>query len=194
MKNKAVFLDRDGNINKDVGYPNSSDLIEIYSYSYEAIRKLNHAGLLAVIVTNQSGIGRGLIKETELRDIHQKMEEDFAREDAHFDGIYYCPHLISSKISKYNIDCTCRKPYPGMALQAAADLDIDLSRSYMVGDKVEDIQFGMNIKALPILVLTGYGEKSLASLQQKGVTPAYVAKTLLDAVSWILKNEEEQPA
>jgi D-glycero-D-manno-heptose 1,7-bisphosphate phosphatase len=193
MKKKAVFLDRDGNINKDVGYPNSFDLIEIYPYSYEAIRKINRAGLLAVIITNQSGIGRGLINEAELRDIHQKMEEDFTRQNAHFDGIYYCPHFISSKIPEYNIDCNCRKPLPGMALHAAADLNIDTSRSYVVGDKVEDILFGMNAKATPILVLTGYGEKSLVSLQEQKILPSFVAKNLLEAVSWILKKEKEEP-
>lgn len=192
MKNRAVFLDRDGNINKDVGYPNSSDLIEIYPYSYEAVRKINQAELLAVIATNQSGIGRGLIEEAELLNIHQKMKEDLACRNAYIDGIYYCPHFLSSKISEYNKDCSCRKPFPGMALQAAAELDIDLSRSYMVGDKVEDILFGVNIKAKPILVLTGYGEKSLYSLEEQGIVPAYVAKNLLAAVEWILKNEKDK--
>ena len=192
MKKRAVFLDRDGNINKDVGYPNSPHLIEIYPYSYEAVRKINQAGLLAIITTNQSGIGRGLIKENELQDIHQRIQEDFVRQGAHFDGIYYCPHFISSKIPEYNKDCTCRKPLPGMALQAAVEHNIDLSRSYMVGDKVEDILFGLNIKAKPILVLTGYGEKSLTSLRKQGKAPVYEAKNLLEAVNWILKNEKEK--
>lgn len=192
MKNRAVFLDRDGNINKDVGYPNSPDLIEIYPYSYESVRKINQAELLAVIITNQSGIGRGLIEETELLNIHQKMKEDFACRNAYIDGIYYCPHFISSKIPEYDKDCSCRKPFPGMALRAAAELNIDLSRSYMVGDKVEDILFGVNIKAKPILVLTGYGEKSLHSLEEQGIVPAYVAKNLLAAAEWILKNNKDK--
>jgi D-glycero-D-manno-heptose 1,7-bisphosphate phosphatase len=192
MKNRAVFLDRDGNINKDVGYPSSYDQIEIYPYSYEAVQKINRADFLAVITTNQSGIGRGLIEEAELQDIHQKMREDFARRNARIDGIFYCPHFISSQIPEYNIDCSCRKPFPDMALRAAAEMSIDLSRSYMVGDKVEDIQFGVNIEAKPILVLTGYGEKSLRILEEQGIVPAYVAKDLLAAVEWILKNEKDR--
>jgi D-glycero-D-manno-heptose 1,7-bisphosphate phosphatase len=154
MKNKAVFLDRDGNINKDVGYPDSFDMIEIYQYSFEAIRKLNKAGLKAVIVTN------------------------------------YCPHYLSSKFPEYDKDCNCRKPKPGLALKAAADLDIDTSRSYMIGDKVEDILFGINISASPILVLTGYGKKSLKTLREKKIVPAYVAQDLLEAVNWILDREQ----
>ncbi|MCK4816057.1 HAD-IIIA family hydrolase [bacterium] len=190
MKNKAVFLDRDGNINKDVGYPDSFDMIEIYQYSFEAIRKLNKAGLKAVIVTNQSGIGRGLIKEEQLHQIHRKMKQAFVQHDAYFDKIYYCPHYLSSKFPEYDKDCNCRKPKPGLALKAAADLDIDTSRSYMIGDKVEDILFGINISASPILVLTGYGKKSLKTLREKKIVPAYVAQDLLEAVNWILDREQ----
>lgn len=192
MKKRAVFLDRDGTINKDVGYPNSWDLIEIYSYSFEAVRKINTAGLLAVIVTNQAGIGKGLIEEKNLIDIHQKMSASFARCKAYFDGIYYCPHYLSSANPKYRKACSCRKPNPGMGDQAAKNLNIDTSKSYMVGDKVEDILFGFNIQAQPILVLTGYGQKSLPRLDEVGVKPAFVAADLLEAVTWILKEENSE--
>lgn len=190
MKNRAVFLDRDGTINKDVGYPNSFSLIEIFSYSYEAVRKINEADFLAVIVTNQSGIGRGYIEERNLHDIHQKMIRAFEQQGAHFDGIYYCPHYEDSDQPEYRRDCSCRKPNSGMASQAAKDLNIDTSQSYMVGDKVEDILFGKNIKAVPILVLTGFGQKSLPKLKENRVEPAYVAHDLLDAVGWILEREK----
>ena len=189
MKKKAVFLDRDGNINKDVGYPNSFDLIEIYPYSYEAVRKINQAGLLAVIITNQSGIGRGFIEEKNLREIHRKMSLAFAHQNAFIDGVYYCPHFVTSKIPEYNQICNCRKPDIGMAEMAVRDLQIDISQSYMIGDKVEDILFGLNIKANPILVLTGYGKKSLKKLREQGVQAAYIAQNLLDAVNWILERE-----
>lgn len=191
MKKKAVFLDRDGTINKDVGYPRSFSSIEIFSYSYEAIRKLNEAGLLAVIVTNQSGIGRGLIQESELLEIHHKLEASFARHNARIDGIYYCPHYLYSPDPEYRNDCQCRKPNPGMAQKAAEDFNIDTSQSYMVGDKVEDILFGVHIKAKPILCLTGFGQESLPKLEEKGIRPAFVAKTLLDAVDWILREENK---
>lgn len=191
MKKRAVFLDRDGTINKDVGYPNSFSLIEIFPYSFKAIRKINEAGLLAVIVTNQSGIGRGLIVEKDLHDIHQKLKEAFAEHSAHFDGIYYCPHYRFSSVPQYRKNCQCRKPKSGMALHAVAELNIDINNSYMVGDKVEDILFGVNIQASPILILTGFGQKSLLELKKKGVIPAYVAQNLLDAVNWILQREKK---
>lgn len=192
MKKKAVFLDRDGNINRDVGYPHAYDQIEIYSYSFEAVRKINQAGMLAVIITNQSGIGRGLIREPELADIHARMRAAFEEQNARFDGIYHCPHFKASQNPAYDKDCPCRKPNPGMGLRAAADLGIDTSGSYMVGDKVEDIQFGLNLQAKSVLVLTGYGEKSLLKLKDLGIEPAYVAQHLLDAVNWIMEEESRE--
>ncbi len=189
MKKKAVFLDRDGNINRDVGYPSSYDRIEIYPYSFEAVRKINHAGMLAVVITNQSGIGRGLIDETVLQSMHERMQQEFDGRDARLDAVYYCPHYLESKNLRYRIDCSCRKPNTGMARQAAADLDIDLSASYMIGDKVEDIEFGWNIQATPVLVLTGYGEKSRKHFKTAALQPAYTAQNLLDAVNWIIKRE-----
>jgi D-glycero-D-manno-heptose 1,7-bisphosphate phosphatase len=189
MKRKAIFLDRDGTLNKDVGYPNSFDAIEIYPYSYPAVRRINQSGLLAVVVTNQSGIGRGLIEEQRLVEIHQKMRDLFDTNNARLDAFYYCPHYIHSQDPRYRKDCACRKPNPGMALQASEDLDIDLKGSYMVGDKTEDIEFGMAIDAVPILILTGHGQKALRKLAEKGVQPAHVAQNLLKAVDWILKIE-----
>lgn len=189
MKKRAVFLDRDGTINRDVGFPNSFKLIDIYPYSFDAVRKINEAGLLAVITTNQSGIGRGLIEEEDLHDIHQQIKDSFLRQNAYFDGIYYCPHYVASANPKYRKDCSCRKPNPGMAKQAASDLNIDTTHSYMVGDKVEDILFGLNIKAKPILVLTGFGQESLPKLRQRSPGPAFVASDLFDAVNWIIKQE-----
>jgi D-glycero-D-manno-heptose 1,7-bisphosphate phosphatase len=189
MTAKAVFLDRDGNINRDVGYPHSYEQIDIYPYSFEAVRKINRAGLLAVIITNQSGVGRGLIEEPELWDIHNKMLGAFRQQGTHIDGVYYCPHHAASEIPVYARDCACRKPNPGMGLQAASDLGIDTTQSYMIGDKVEDIQFGINLGVTPVLVLTGYGRKSLDRLKAEGIAPAYVASDLLDAVNWILEQE-----
>lgn len=190
MTKRAVFLDRDGTINKDVGYPSSYNSIEIYPYSFKAVRKLNQAGFITVVVTNQSGVGRGLIEEDILKDIHARMQEEFKAQNARLDSIYYCPHYISSAYSEYNKNCACRKPRPGMALKAAAELGIDTARSYMIGDKAEDIIFGMNIKAIPILLLTGHGRHALKELKDMGKEPAYVAENLLEAASWILKQEK----
>lgn len=189
MKKRAVFLDRDGTLNRDVGYPNSYSMIEIFPYSFEAVRKIKEAGFLAVIVTNQAGIGKGFIEEKNLHDIHRKLRLDFAKQEAFIDGIYYCPHHEHSEIPEYRKTCSCRKPNPGMARQAARDLDIDTTKSYMIGDKVEDVLFGLNIQATPILLLTGYGKKSLLKLNEKEIQPAFVAETLKDAVAWIMDRE-----
>jgi len=192
MNKKAVFLDRDGTINEDIGYPDSYQKIEIYPYSFEAVKKIKEAGFLAVIITNQSGVGRGLIKECSLEDIHIKMSEAFARQGISFDGIYHCPHYALSTNPKFGIQCNCRKPRPEMGLRAAAELDIDTSRSYMIGDKVEDILFGFNIKATPILVLTGSGKTSRIELANQGIRPAHIALTLLDAAAWIIEQEKNE--
>lgn len=189
MKRKAVFLDRDGTLNKDVGYPNSFDAIDVYPYSFEAVRRINHSGLLAIVVTNQSGIGRGLIEENRLAEIHLKMHNLFIKNRARLDAFYYCPHYMNSQDPRYRKDCACRKPNPGMALKASKDLDIELKGSYMVGDKVEDIEFGLNFDATPVLLLTGHGQKALRKLPEKGLQPAHVAKNLLEAVDWIIKIE-----
>jgi D-glycero-D-manno-heptose 1,7-bisphosphate phosphatase len=191
MKKRAVFLDRDGTLNKDVGYPNSFEAIEIYPYSYEAVRRINNAGFLAVVVTNQSGIGRGLIEERKLGDIHRRMSDLFVQNNARLDRFYYCPHYINSVDLKYRKDCACRKPNPGMALKAAEDLNIALKGSYMVGDKMEDIEFGLNFDATPVLLLTGHGQKALRKLSEKGVKPGFVAKDLLEAIDWILAKERD---
>ena len=152
MKKRAVFLDRDGTINEDVGYPNNFEQINIFPYSYESVRKINKAGFLAVVATNQSGIGRGFLTEKNLEDIHNQLKKAFSEHNAFFDGIYYCPHYVSSAIPNYRKDCSCCKPNPGMALQAASDLNIELKSSYMIGDKVEDILFGFSINRREAIV------------------------------------------
>lgn len=190
MKKRAVFLDRDGTLNEDIGYPSSSSQILIYPFSFEAVKRINRAGFLAIVITNQSGIGRGLLTEGDLESIHKNMKASFAANGASLDAFYFCPHYLDSSDPKYRDDCSCRKPFPGMALQAASALDIDLQKSYMIGDKVEDILFGVNIQSQSVLVLTGYGRDSLLALQEQGINPAYVAPDLLEAVNWILDREK----
>ena len=192
MKKRAVFLDRDGTINDDPGYPSLYNEIKIYPSSFEAVRTLNAAGFLTVVVTNQSGVGRGLFTEGDLRLLHQKIRASFLRHEARIDAFYYCPHFELSRDPLYRQGCTCRKPGPGMALRAAVDLEIDLKRSYVIGDKMEDIVFGLNIQATPVLVLTGNGREALSKLKELGVEPSHVASEILDAVRWILEEEENR--
>jgi D-glycero-D-manno-heptose 1,7-bisphosphate phosphatase len=189
---RAVFLDRDGTINEDVGYPGRYGQVRIYPCSFEAVRKLNAAGLAVVVITNQSGVGRGFFTEEELRVIHDTMRADFAAAGARIDAVYYCPHFMGSLSPAYDIDCACRKPFPGMAIRAREELDLDLEGSYMVGDKVEDVRFGLNVGARPVLVLTGYGEASREALLREGIEPAHVAPDLGAAADWILACERER--
>ncbi len=157
MTTRAVFLDRDGTLNEDAGYPGNFGSITIFPVSFEAVRRLNEAGLLAIVVSNQSGVGRGFFGEAEVADIHAQMAAAFAAAGARIDAFYFCPHFEGAAEPRYAAACDCRKPKPGLALRAAADFGIDLGRSYMIGDKPDDIAFGRNIGAAPVLVLTGRG-------------------------------------
>lgn len=192
MKRKAVFLDRDGTLNADAAYASDYGQIAIYPESYKAVKKLNRAGLLTVVVTNQSAVGRGLLTEEGLNDIHSRLRASFVGHGSRLDAIYFCPHYPQSADPRYGIECNCRKPNPGLALRAAADLGIDLGSSYMVGDKTEDVIFGLNIQAVPVLVLTGSGRESLTQLRERGLEPTFVAETILQAADWILDRERWQ--
>ncbi len=183
-------MDRDGTLNEDVGYPGCPDEVRIFEASFEAVRRLNRAGFAVVVVTNQSGVGRGYFKEGDVRAVHRAMADTMAAHGARLDAFYYCPHHPGSIDPAYALDCECRKPRPEMGRRAAADLGLDLSASYMVGDKVEDIEFGAAIGAVPLLVLTGYGEESRRRLEASGPAPAFVARDVLAAVDWILERED----
>ncbi|MCX6566824.1 MAG: HAD family hydrolase [Candidatus Aminicenantes bacterium] len=190
MNRPAVFLDRDGTIVDDTGYPSRFDQLLIFPRSFAAVRLLNEAGFPVVVVTNQSGVGRGYFSEAELADIHGRMTAAFAAEGSRLDAFYSCPHSISSPDPRYRIECACRKPLPGLGLRAAADLSLDLARSYMIGDKADDVIFGRAIGATPILVLTGYGREARKKLEKGSIRPSAVAADLREAVDWILAREK----
>ena len=189
MKKRAVFLDRDGTINVDVGYPKDFGQIAFFPGTIEAIRKINAAGFLVVVVSNQSGVGRGFFSEEELRVLHESLKGALAAGGARLDAIYYCPHFEQSAEARYRLACSCRKPAPGLADRAARELGVDPAVSYMIGDKVEDIQFGLSIGAAAVLVRTGYGEGSAVRLRELGIRPAHIASGILEAVDWILERE-----
>ena len=153
----AVFLDRDGTINEDVGYLDRLERLTLFPYSIDAVRLLNGAGFCVVVVTNQGGVAIGLIAETFLHTVHDVMSERFHRGGAHIERFYHCPHDPQAPIERYRRDCTCRKPKPGLVLQAADELEIDLARSFVVGDKWSDVELARSVGATGILVRTGYG-------------------------------------
>lgn len=177
----GVFLDRDGTINKERGYITRVKELSLLPHSAEAIRLLNRLGLKAVVVTDQSGVARGLLTEERLREINGYMERLLREEGARLDGIYYCPHHPLYGNESCRQSCFCRKPNPGMVFRASAYFLIDPKLSYVVGDKEEDIELAIRIGAKSTLVLTGMGRKTL----QGGTSPSYAADHLLDAVRWI---------
>lgn len=147
-KQKAIFLDRDGTINKYVGFLRNIDDFELIEGVAEAIKLINQSGYLAIVVTNQPVIARGEVTWEELNEIHKKMATLLGKEGAYVDGIYICPHHpdkgFEGECPEYKIDCDCRKPKPGLLLQAAKDFNIDLSESYMIGDSLRDVKAGEN--------------------------------------------------
>lgn len=155
-KQKAIFLDRDGTINKYVGFLRNIDDFELIPGVAEAIRKINNSGYLAIVVTNQPVIARGEVTFEQLDEIHNKMETLIGEQGAYLDAIYYCPHHpdkgFEGEIPELKIDCDCRKPKPGMLLEAADDFNIDLSESWMVGDGKNDILAGKNVGCKTALI------------------------------------------
>jgi len=182
----AVFLDRDGTINEEVGYLDRMDKLRLLPGAGEAVRLINDSGMKVVVITNQSGIGRGLFDEAFVREVHAEMSRMLGEEGAAIDGYYFCPHHPTEGIGKYRQSCSCRKPAPGLLLQAAAELAIDLSRSYMVGDMPKDVEAGQRAGAGGVLVRTGYGN----TVELGPVKPDYIAPDVLTAVRWILEKGE----
>lgn len=184
----AVFLDRDGTLTEEVGYVNHPKRLRLLPRTGEAIRRLNAAGVPAVVVTNQAGIARGYFTQDILDATHAELRAQLAAEGAHLDGLYLCPHHPTEGEPPYRMRCECRKPKPGMLLQAASDLDLDLHRSVMVGDKGSDLEVAPLVGARGVLVLTGYGLGEWEFRRDRlPVTPDHVATDLFDAVEWVLK-------
>lgn len=179
---RAVFLDRDGTINEEMGYINHLQRFRLLPGSAEAIARLNRAGLPVVVATNQSGVARKYFPASLIGQVHALMQELLARQQARVDAIYVCQHAPDE-------GCACRKPQPGLLLRAAQDLHLDLPRSYVVGDRFNDLHLAGRVGAKGILVLTGYGQGELENYQgERLVEPAYVAADLQDAASWIISD------
>ena len=183
----AVFLDRDGTINEQMGYINHIDRFVMLPGAASAIARLNQANVPVVVVTNQSGLARGYFPAELLTEVHGKMEAQLLAQGAFVDGIYICPHHPEAKEEQYRQACDCRKPKPGLLLQAARDLDLDLERSYVVGDRWSDLKAAAACGAKGILVRTGYGRGDEAYIgPRQEIQPHFSADDLSGAVDWIL--------
>ncbi len=174
--NKACFLDRDGVVNMEVDYLYEPDKVVIVPGTVEALKKLKELGFLRIVVTNQAGVARGMYEEKDIHAVHERIRELLAAEGAEIDDFFYCPHH-----KDFTGECDCRKPAPGMLLAAVAKHDIDVKQSFMVGDRLSDLEAGRNAGCAAVyLVRTGYGENELA---KGAIPPEYpVVDDLLAAV------------
>src|SRR5215210_5706124 len=154
---RAVFIDRDGTISEEVGYVNHVSRYRVFPFAARAVRALNEAGWLAVLVTNQAGVARGYFKEDLIGEVHKVLAAELERGGARLDAVYYCPHHPSVGEPPYRFDCDCRKPKPGLITRAAAELDVDLACSWIVGDRYGDTELARNAGLRAAFVLTGYG-------------------------------------
>ena len=184
-----MFIDRDGTLTEEVGYVNHPQRLRLLPRSAEAIRRLNAAGVPAVVVTNQAGIARGYFTEDVLHAVTGELRAQLAQAGARLDGVYVCTHHPKEGEPPYRAACECRKPKPGLLLKAAEELDLDLARSVMVGDKASDLEVAPRVGARGVLVLTGYGLGEWEYRRESfPVVPDHVASDLLDAVEWALKE------
>lgn len=185
----AVFLDRDGTINEQMGYINHISRFQLLPGVRRAIKQLNDANVPVIVISNQSGLARGYFPEELLSEVHDKMHKLLAEKGAHLDAIYYCPHHPEAKEEKFRETCNCRKPKPGLVLQAAKELNIDPEKSFVVGDRWSDIKTAVNCGAKSILVRTGYGrgdEHYIGPHQE--IQPDRKCDDLTEAVGWILNQ------
>ena len=186
---RAIFIDRDGTLNEDIGYVSTPDQLKVYPWAAEALRLINESGFKAIVITNQSGIARGLCDERTLGAIHSRMIEELAREGARVDAIYYCPHHPEIGDARYRINCDCRKPQTGLLDAASREHNIDLASSFVIGDKASDINLANNAGARSALVLTGYGRETFSHPGRWPCEPTIVAENLLESVKRILDTE-----
>ena len=181
--NKAVFLDKDGTINEDTGYISHYHDLKLLPHSAEAIKLLNEAGYKVIVISNQSGVARGYLGEDMLQTLNKTLQKKLLSKGAYLDEIYYCPHHSEHGVYPYKTECDCRKPNIGLIKKAVKKHDLDLSRSFMVGDHSGDIEAGRKAGAKTVLVLSGHEKESDLKIK-----PDHTTKDLLEAVKWILKS------
>lgn len=185
---RGVFLDRDGTINEEIEFLRTPDEVQLIPGAGAAIRSLNEKHFVTCVISNQSGVARGFLTEADLVPIHERLEHELGRDDARLDRIYYCPHHPTEGQPPYKIACDCRKPKTGMLRKGAEEFNLDLKRSFVVGDRIVDVQAGQAVGATTILVLTGYGKTAAEECAREGVRPDRTATSIVEAVDFILNR------
>jgi len=186
MSSPAVFLDRDGTLIEDVGHLDRLERLRPFPWSADAVRLLKRAGYAVVVITNQGGVALGIIDEHVVVDVYRALQDLFGA-DGQMDGHHYCPHLADAPLAAYRLDCDCRKPRPGLIRRAAAELDLDLHRSIVIGDRWSDMRVGTAVGARTAMVRTGYGATQ-ARRPPDGAGADAVVDNLMEAVSWVLRQ------
>lgn len=182
MARPAVFIDRDGTLNVEKNYLHRWEDWEWIPGAVDAIKRLNAAGYAVIVTTNQAGIARGYYTEADVLALHQRVDANLKAHGGRIDAFYYCPHHPQHGEVRA---CDCRKPEPGMLVQAAREHNLDLAHSFIIGDKAADVLAGLNAGVTPILVLTGYGQAE----QQEVPAATFIARDVAAAVDWILEGE-----
>lgn len=190
----AIFFDRDGTLNEEVGYAGSLDRFHVYPFAAEAVRRVNQAGLLAILVTNQAGVARGYFPESAVHDLYAALQKHLAAHGAFLDAMYYCPHHPEAGVGEYLQACDCRKPKPGLLQRAARDFHLDLTACALISDRTVDIGMAQRLGLSTALVLTGYGQRDHEHLRVVGgQAPDVVAPDALAAVDQILRRRLVAP-
>jgi D-glycero-D-manno-heptose 1,7-bisphosphate phosphatase len=185
----AIFLDRDGTLNVDVGYLHAMDQLELFPWTADSLRLLKRAGYLLVVITNQSGVATGYIREAFVGEAHAEIQARLAQAGVAIDAFYYCPHHVSGVLPHLTRDCRCRKPKPGMIEDAVRDHQIDVSRSWMLGDKWLDVKAGQAAGVRTILLRTGWGREAERS-RPEGQEVDAICDNLAQAVALILQGAQ----
>ncbi|MGE0455365.1 MAG: D-glycero-alpha-D-manno-heptose-1,7-bisphosphate 7-phosphatase [Vicinamibacteria bacterium] len=187
----AIFLDRDGTLSHEVGYVNHLSRFQLLPYAVAAVRAINRSGRLAVLATNQAGVARGYFPEALVHEVHAMLAREMQAGGARLDAVYACLHHPSVGQPPYRQDCDCRKPKPGLLLRAERELGADLSRSWVIGDRVSDLELAWAAGARAALVKTGYGKGELEYMAPGwSRQPEIVAEHVFDAVQQILGRDE----
>jgi D-glycero-D-manno-heptose 1,7-bisphosphate phosphatase len=188
MKAKAIFFDRDGTLLVEMGYIVHPSVVVPYRVAARALKEAKLRGFVLIAVTNQSGVARGFLRESDLAAIHERMQGLLGRSGAALDAIYYCPHHVRARFPAYRRACDCRKPGTALGMAAAKRFDIDLAKSFVIGDKLTDLQFGTNLGVTPCLVRTGYGSYEEQVAKAEFGDSARVFDHVLGAVDWIVSG------